>query len=380
MLTAPFPYAGGKRAVADLVWSQFGPLDAYVEPFAGSAAVFLACPAPARAETLNDASGHITNVWRSIQTFPHAVAARCDWPINEIDLFARHVALVQAAQGLTERLMVDPHYCDPELAAWWIWGASSWIGGGWCNGNGPWSVDDGKVVKRAGGVARQMPSVGARADVGSGWHVKGIHSARLRGVARQMPHVSANDTGSATQAGVHSPQLRGGVARQMPHIGGSGTNGSSITYAGVHSQPLTANLFAYFYQLSARLRDVRIVCGDWERVLSPRITTAFGTCGVFLDPPYPGTHTAFYEHGGTDAWHAAQAWAIEHGDDPAFRIALCGMDDQTMPDTWMPYRWKRAGGYGSQGDGAGRENAGREMIWFSPGCGQIADLPMFAGL
>ena len=30
--------------------------------------------------------------------------------------------------------------------------------------------------------------------------------------------------------------------------------------------------------------------------------------------------------------------------------------------------WKARGGYGSQSDGRGRENAARERIWFSPGC------------
>ena len=30
--------------------------------------------------------------------------------------------------------------------------------------------------------------------------------------------------------------------------------------------------------------------------------------------------------------------------------------------------WKAKGGYGSQGNGAGRANSGRERIWFSPHC------------
>jgi hypothetical protein len=293
---------------------MFGVVDAYVEPFAGSAAVFLARPTVGRAETLNDRSGFITNVWRALARSPDAVAQHSDWPIKEADLFARHVALVQAGPALTERLMTDPRYYDAELAAWWIWGASSWIGSGWCAGVGPWSAEDGRVVKRAGGVARQMPKIGAH-------------------------------------------------------------NANGDTLQGMFT---VSNLPAYFARLAARLRDVRVLCGDWERVLSPRITTAFGACGVFLDPPYPGTHTAFYEHGDTDVWHAAQAWAIENGDNPAYRIALCGMDDQTMPAAWRAIRWTRGGGYGSQGTGAGRANASREVIWFNPHCGALADLPLFA--
>ena len=41
-LKAPFVWFGGKRRVADLVWSALGDVDQYVEPFAGSLAVRLA--------------------------------------------------------------------------------------------------------------------------------------------------------------------------------------------------------------------------------------------------------------------------------------------------------------------------------------------------
>ena len=34
---------------------------------------------------------------------------------------------------------------------------------------------------------------------------------------------------------------------------------------------------------------------------------------------------------------------------------------------WI-HGWKAKGGYGSQGDGAGRANAARETVWFSPHC------------
>ena len=41
-----------------------------------------------------------------------------------------------------------------------------------------------------------------------------------------------------------------------------------------------------------------------------------------------------------------------------------------MPSTWEEIAWKARGGYGSQGaeDGAGRLNAKKETIWFSPHC------------
>lgn len=66
-------------------------------------------------------------------------------------------------------------------------------------------------------------------------------------------------------------------------------------------------------------------------------------------------------------------WAIENGDHPDLRIALCGYEgNYQMPDGWQKVSWKAAGGYGSQGNGNGRVNAGREVIWFSPHCLQPA--------
>jgi len=38
-LAAPFPYFGGKRRAAPIVWRRLGDPSGYVEPFAGSAAV-----------------------------------------------------------------------------------------------------------------------------------------------------------------------------------------------------------------------------------------------------------------------------------------------------------------------------------------------------
>ena len=35
---------------------------------------------------------------------------------------------------------------------------------------------------------------------------------------------------------------------------------------------------------------------------------------------------------------------------------------------WRVDEWKAKGGYGSQGDGRGRDNSKRERLWFSPHC------------
>lgn len=50
------------------------------------------------------------------------------------------------------------------------------------------------------------------------------------------------------------------------------------------------------------------------------------------------------------------------------RIALCGYDGEHEMPGWTAVPWKAQGGYGSQGAGRGRDNAVREVVWFSPGC------------
>jgi len=207
-LRFPAPYAGGKSSVADQVWHTIGRVDHYREPFLGSGAIFLAAPQPATTEVLNDSAGLLTNVWRSLQLDPESTAAAADDWINEIDLFARHVALVQAIPSLTDRLMSDPDYCNPRLAGWWLWGASQWIGSDFATGRGAWTVEGGSVVRaRDRGVARKMPILQGNGSR-SGWGTQGV--------ARQMP---------AFGAGPANPNggLKG-VHRKAPKIGANGNN------------------------------------------------------------------------------------------------------------------------------------------------------------
>jgi hypothetical protein len=134
-------------------------------------------------------------------------------------------------------------------------------------------------------------------------------------------------------------------------------------------------LLDVFEHLADRLRNVRIVCGEWDRILGPTPTWKTGLTGVFLDPPYSlDEREGGIYHEDTDAGLAdrVREWALANGDNPLLRIALCGYDGEhgaEMPETWTAVRWKAHGGYGSQG-GAGRaqSNSAREVIWFSPAC------------
>jgi hypothetical protein len=135
----------------------------------------------------------------------------------------------------------------------------------------------------------------------------------------------------------------------------------------------------YFSRLSERLRDVRICCGEWDRVLGDSVTEKHGTTGVFLDPPYSSEEHGVKYSANSDVGANVARWAIENGSNPLLRIALCGYDgEHSFPDSWECVAWKARGGYGSQADGRGRDNAARERIWFSPHCLKAGGL--FAGL
>ena len=293
MLTAPFPWFGGKSRVADIVWDRFGDVANYVEPFFGSGAVLLARPHPPRIETVNDLDCMVANFWRAVQSDPEAVANWCDWPVNEADLHARHLWLVQGLPAHRERMMTDPDYFDAKIAGWWVWGICQWIGSGWC--------------------AELKPS-------------------------RQLPHV-----GNAGR----------GVHRKRPHVGDAGMGG-------------------LFEDLTARLRRVRVCCGDWLRVLGPTPTYQNGLTGVMLDPPYADTadrDASLYREDSLSVAHDVREWAIENGDNPMMRIALCGYEgEHDMPASWECVAWKAAGGYGGQSQDHDNPNAKRERIWFSPHC------------
>jgi hypothetical protein len=323
------PWFGGKRRVAPEVWAVLGDVDNYVEPFAGSLAVLLERPGKHTgptlgAETVNDADAYLANLWRAIHADPEGVARAADWPVNETDLIARHSWLVTKGRERIARLEADPEWYDSRVAGWWLWGQCAWIGSGWCSGKGPWAPDASGLLAR-------------REDTG-------------RGVNRQRPHLG--NTGQ-------------GVNRQLPHLGSAGEG----------EEPL---IYGYMRALAARLRRVRVCCGDWSRVVTDGALAYGASVGVLLDPPYDTEHrtAALYavddEPDQADSALSAQVrdWAIEHGSDPRMRIALCGYEgEHEMPPDWREHAWSSSGAYlGGQGGGVNRANRHRERIWFSPHC------------
>ena len=337
-LRAPFPWFDGKSRVAGVVWKAFGDVDNYVEPFAGSLAVLLGRPGKPKLETVNDKDYWLANFWRALQADPKGVAEAADWPVNEGDLTARHIYLVKhIAPELAERIPADPSYYDVHAAGWWVWGISSWIGSGWCSGKGPWTERDGRLVrmteKYEAGVEQQLIPIGRSGT--------GVHRASLR-----------------DEEGVNIKRI---------HIGNAGM--------GVHRANLRDDghkLYDYLAGLADRLRYVRVCCGDWARVVTDGALSHGNTVGIFLDPPYD---QSLRDDGvyGTDEIGlsaAVREWAISHGDNPRYRIALCGYaDEHEMPGDWAVYRWTAGASYqNASGGGRNQDNRKKETIWFSPGC------------
>lgn len=112
--------------------------------------------------------------------------------------------------------------------------------------------------------------------------------------------------------------------------------------------------------LTGRLRSVRIACGDWRRVVRPKMLNLRKTVAVYLDPPYQGKNTHYAAPGGISVAQDVLDWAIEHGDNPRLRIAMsCYTGDVEMPSSWSVVEWQSISYYGKQTG---------EQIWFSPHC------------
>ncbi|MCX7898488.1 MAG: DNA adenine methylase [Methylocystis sp.] len=309
-LVAPFPYFGGKRHIAPLVWSRLGRPKQYIEPFCGSAAMLLAAPKPASLEVVCDMNGFIANFWRAVKHQPAQVAEWGDYPVSHIDLGARHKWLMDRRANIADGLQ-DPDWPgDAKVAGWWLWGQCAWIGSGWCD----WE--------------RETPPGG------------------------QIPHVT--DAGRGVQA-----------LGKIPHVTDAGRGVQALTARGDADgkEMLTSSgrvAMAWLRRLSDRLDRVRVIHGDWKRSLNTHHGThQDGVCAVFLDPPYVGFE-GLYGAGERSISAAVAEWADANAH---IRIALCGHDgDYDLPG-WEVVAWKRVSH--TMGSSKTRDS---ERIWFSPAC------------
>lgn len=319
----PYIWFGGKRSVAPTVWQALGDVDNYVEPFFGGGSVWLLRPHEPRLETMNDYDGFVANFWRAVQAEPDAVADGMNWPVNEIDLEARHRALCKMPEKeeFLERMKHEAKYYDVERAAWWCWGLNAWIGRGWCEGE-YWPDEPGKS------------------------HGRGVCDG-----ANKRPHLGG--------AGV-------GIHRQLPHLGDAGRGETARR---------GQNLRDWMRAIADRLRNVRVCCGDWQRVCTDGATAHGAIVGIFLDPPYSydaKRDKNIYRVEDGDIAHRVREYCLSRTGNDRYRIVLCGYEDdheELEAHGWRVHAWKTQGGFANfSKQEQGKLNAHRERIWFSPSC------------
>lgn len=152
-----------------------------------------------------------------------------------------------------------------------------------------------------------------------------------------------------------------GINRKLPHLGdaGQGINRKRGEF-----------IRAWFSVLQERMRDVRVACGDWRRVLTESVTTRHGVTAVFLDPPY--TKGAMdYGAGGMGLGIAddVRAWCAKNGANDHLRIVLCGHageHDELLSAGWTCRAWTARKGYALTDEAM--NNSASETVWCSPAC------------
>jgi hypothetical protein len=145
--------------------------------------------------------------------------------------------------------------------------------------------------------------------------------------------------------------------------------------------PMTMpELLRWFEFLSARLRHVRVLNGDWTRAVTSGasktipVRSGKSPAGIFLDPPYSGDvrDKDIYASEDHNVASAVHKWCLAHGDDPQLRIVLAGFDAEhhALVDAgWREVEWYRGGFLkGGMGNVGGTSQQKRERLWLSPHC------------
>lgn len=362
-MRSPFPYPGGKARAAEMIWEGLGPVNTYIEPFAGTMAALLGCPYGARPrEIVNDIDGLLVNFWRALKYAPDETAWHADYPTSHIDLTARLNFLRGQGEERIQKMLADPYWHDPELAGLWVYCISNSI------------VMSVERAADTDGVGRR-PMVNGKAgvciqggDLGVGGRPVVYRDGGGQGVQRSRKSVGGAPLGVGWRPDV------------TPRPGGRGiqVNRSQID----DSIPVDgARLRAWFAALAGRLSRTYILCKDWHSLTSRTMTGLTQTdtvCGFFLDPPYAtATRADLYAHDSRDVALDVKAWAAEHGENPRFRICVAGyIDDYAdeWPAGWTMRVWgtdgKRMGG------SVKAEHDRREALWFSPHCIPDAQMKM----
>ena len=135
------------------------------------------------------------------------------------------------------------------------------------------------------------------------------------------------------------------------------------------------HIYQWFRDLQQRLRRVRVVCGDWNRVCGGnwQANNHWKSCGMFFDPPYgvENRRKNVYHQDSLSVAADVNKWVQDRGANPKYRIVLTGYEEHANlvnDHGWTCENWKAGGGYATIGNGQGKENCKREMIYYSPHC------------
>lgn len=328
-----------------MIWEAFGDVDVYAEPFFGSGAVLLGRPGgapPKGREVVCDLDCLLANFWNALRYDADGVAREADWPTIHQHLTARHKWLIEWSRENAERVNADPTFYDVRAAGWWVWGASNWIGAGWCSnrptrkpgpipalGNQP--GDGGVMVTRPDDKRPALHPSGGRHGVQAG--------------VDSMPAMQATGAGRGIQASQSRPQDDEWVPGER--------------------------LKPWFRALQARLFKVVVLNRDWSSAVTPTVLCQTAsrklTTAVFLDPPYSPTQRQagiYRMDDDGEAAAASWAWAVEHGE--RIRVAYACMEgDVEVPAGWAVETLQFGGFNGKAGRG---EDRVRDMVVFSPAC------------
>ena len=386
MLTAPFPWYGGKRRWSEKINNFIGDVHTYSEPFSGSMAVLLSRK-PSVREVVCDTYGFICNYYRAVKHSPDELAWWSDYPTVHQDLTARRYWLVEWYKQNSAAIQEDADFYDIQAAAWWAWCLSLWIGtpDDMFKQNASKSLSKNKVphfkeTTGGTGISRQrvalpdqMPFM--RSNEGG------------QGVNRQRPAIRPSDGGQGINRQrrdlpdkfeyKHQNRLDDkiphttksqGIARHnrnAPHT-------STHDFAEIGEILSGSRLLDWMRELSVRLANVVILNRDWQSAVTPSVlgqtlTSARKPVGVFLDPPYLRQYRgSVYESDfkiGDEPAYKAYEWAVEHGKQQQYYIAYaCRDGDFPVPAGWH----KELNTFGGIKRTERRDNL--DCVMFSPAC------------
>lgn len=125
-------------------------------------------------------------------------------------------------------------------------------------------------------------------------------------------------------------------------------------------------LLDLFECLSMRLRNVRVVCGDWTQICGGNWQDFQGkSVGIFFDPPYSSESRTknLYREDSKKVAEDVSEWALEHGKLKNFRIVVAGYEGEhelLCRANWSVFKWASSGGAST--------NRKKERLFCSPHC------------